>query len=545
MLSTTSGTALTAAWIAPVVAMLIGSAPGLAVPAALPHELFVPSDRCIACHNGLTGPDGRDVSIGTHWSPSMMANSARDPYWQAAVRREVLEHPAAAAAIEDECSACHMPMSRYAAKTADQKGRIFAHLPFRGRGALDALAEDGVSCSMCHQIRGSNLGQPDSFTAGFEVDADAPPGMRPAYGPFDVGQGRRRVMSSASTLEPNKGEHITRSELCATCHTLYTHSRGPDGRVIAELPEQMPYLEWRHSAYRDRESCQSCHMPAVDAETPITSVLAQSRPGLSQHVFRGGNFFMLRMLDRYRDALSVDAASSALQNAATHTVEHLRTETASVRLRRASLRGNQLVAVVEVENRAGHKLPTAYPSRRAWLHLRVTDGRGQTVFESGAFNADGSITGNDNDRAASRFEPHHRVIDAPDQVQVYEAIMARRNGSVTTGLLSATQFIKDNRILPDGFDKGSAGEDIAVQGGAYEDPDFQGGRDRVTYRIDVGGHRGPFRVEADLWYQPIAFRWAMNLMPFEAEETQRFVRWYRAMSEQSAIDIAGDQAVVR
>jgi hypothetical protein len=80
---------------------------------------------------------------------------------------------------------------------------------------------------------------------------------------------------------------------------------------------------------------------------------------------------------------------------------------------------------------------------------------------------------------------------------------------------------------------------------ACEDPDFQGGRDRVTYRIDVGDHRGPFRVEGDLWYQPIAFRWAMNLMPFEADETQGFVRWYRAMSEQSAIAIAGDQAVVR
>ena len=39
----------------------------------------------------------------------MKANAARDPYWQAAARREMLEHPTAAAAIQGECSKCHMP----------------------------------------------------------------------------------------------------------------------------------------------------------------------------------------------------------------------------------------------------------------------------------------------------------------------------------------------------------------------------------------------------------------------------------------------------
>ena len=44
-------------------------------------ELFVTSDRCLACHNGLVTPTGEDVSIGVGWRPSMMANAARDPYW--------------------------------------------------------------------------------------------------------------------------------------------------------------------------------------------------------------------------------------------------------------------------------------------------------------------------------------------------------------------------------------------------------------------------------------------------------------------------------
>ena len=83
----------------------------------------------------LTTPTGEDVSIGVSWRASMMANSSRDPYWQAAVRRETIDHPSAAREIEEECSICHMPMSRTKARAAAQPGRIFAHLPI-GAGAL-------------------------------------------------------------------------------------------------------------------------------------------------------------------------------------------------------------------------------------------------------------------------------------------------------------------------------------------------------------------------------------------------------------------------
>src|SRR4051794_23472553 len=74
--------------------------PHAQTPAAKPvvkaHQnlnLFSHSDNCIACHNNLAGPAGADVSIGTTWRSTMMANSARDPYWQASVRRETIDHP--------------------------------------------------------------------------------------------------------------------------------------------------------------------------------------------------------------------------------------------------------------------------------------------------------------------------------------------------------------------------------------------------------------------------------------------------------------------
>src|ERR1700730_12034452 len=77
---------------------------------------FQTSDRCLACHNGLTAPSGKDVSIGFDWRSSIMANSARDPYWQASVRREDIDHPEAHAEIEDGCADCHMPMAGHEAR---------------------------------------------------------------------------------------------------------------------------------------------------------------------------------------------------------------------------------------------------------------------------------------------------------------------------------------------------------------------------------------------------------------------------------------------
>ena len=64
-------------------------------------------------------------------------------------------------------------------------------------------------------------------------------------------------------LSPKEEKHIQKSEVCATCHTLYTKALGPGGKEVGELDEQMPYPEWLHSDYREKESCQSCHMPAV------------------------------------------------------------------------------------------------------------------------------------------------------------------------------------------------------------------------------------------------------------------------------------------
>jgi hypothetical protein len=509
-------------------------------------QIFHTSDRCMACHNGMIDTSGKDISIGANWSSSMMANSARDPYWQAGVRREIMDHAGAKAAIEDKCSSCHMPMARFMARTAGKQGGVFQHLPVAPAVTeVDILAANGVSCSMCHQITEEKLGTEESFTAGFVVDTQKPLGQRAVYGPFDVDDGRTRVMQSSTQFVPTMKTHIQDSAFCATCHTLYTHALGPNGEVVGELPEQVPYLEWKHSAYKESRNCQSCHMPVLAQATAISSVLGLPREAFSQHIFRGGNFFMPKIFNLNRTELGVEALPSDLNKTTNETVEHLQTKAARVTIREAGFTDDRLQIEVDVKNIAGHKLPTAYPSRRVWLNLIVRDRDGQIIFSSGKFNQDGSIEGNDNDDNPERYEPHYDVIENQQQVQIYEAIMVDHQGQVTTSLLSGVRYAKDNRLLPNGFDKKTAHEDIAVRGVAAEDTNFNDNGDTVSYSVAADKSHGPYSVDVTLRYQPIAYRWAKNLSAYEAMETKRFVGYYEQTAKESAVTLAQDQTLVK
>lgn len=499
---------------------------------------FETSDRCFPCHNGIATKSGEDISLGTSWRTSMMGNAGRDPYWMAGVRRETIDHPTATKAIEDECTICHMPMMRYEAKLAGGEGSVFAHLPPDAEKLDDRLAEDGVSCTVCHQITSEKLGTRESFVGGFRIDEKAPAGQRRIFGPFEPGVGHTTIMKSSATFKPEQGLHIRSSELCATCHTLLTQALDAEGKVIGELPEQVPYQEWLHSDFKEARSCQSCHMPVVDEDVADTSVFGVPRPGVSRHTFVGGNFFMQRILNKFRGDLDVKAMPQEMDAAVNRTINHLQHEAATLAVRSATLHDGRLDVDLDVHNLGGHKLPTAYPSRRAWLHVVVRDRAGRPVFESGTLGANGAIAGDDNDEDAAKVEPHYATISRPDQVQVYESVMAGADGQPTTGLLTAVRFMKDNRLLPQGFDKRTADAQVAVHGDAEGDLDFTGGSDHVAYQVTVGNAEGPFAVTAELWYQPIGYRWAMNLKKYDAAEPKRFVGYYEQTSQSSSVMLA-------
>ena len=91
------------------------------------------------------------------------------------------------------------------------------------------------------------------------------------------------------------------------------------------------------------------------------------------------------------------------------------------------------------------------------------------------------------------------------------------------------RYLKDNRLIPHGFDKKSAGQDIAVIGSAARTRASQM-RAINSYKVALGAAQGPFHIEVELWYQPIGYRWANNLKAYAAAEPRRFTNYFDAMS---------------
>ena len=197
------------------------------------------------------------------------------------------------------------------------------------------------------------------------------------------------------------------------------------------------------------------------------------------HEFVGANTFMLNMLKNNKQQLGVTATNFDDIIAATNVMLQ---SSANIELLSQSLSQGQLEFSLKINSQTGHKLPSAYPSRRVIVHVTVLDSSDNVVFESGKVNANGSVQGVASDFDSLAFEPHYDLITSSDQVQVYEAIMGNIDKEVNYTLLRGAIYLKDNRLLPNGFDKVTAPDDVAVAGDAYDDDDFIGGGDKISYR---------------------------------------------------------------
>ncbi len=490
------------------------------------NNLFAGSGLCAVCHTGMTDSAGANVSIDAAWRVTMMANAARDPYFQASVRGEIISNPSLQAVIEDTCSQCHTPMARYTVGATGDKSKLFGDGFLNPSNPQHAMALDGVSCTVCHQIRSERLGQPTSFDAGFAIDTSTPAGNRLVYGPFSVTDAQAALMKASSGFPPAQGPQIKQAELCATCHTLYTPYVDATGKVVGQFPEQMAYLEWQNSAYAGKQVCQDCHMPLAQGGVKLSVTGGDPRSPFFQHTFAGGNTYMVSILQAFGADLGVAASSDQLGAKLASMTDYDKTHVATLALDQTTLNGTKLSTNVIVKNLAGHKFPTGFPSRRAWLHVTVRDVDGRVIFESGAVKPDGLIVGNINDTDPAKFEPYFSEITSPDQVQIYEAIMGDTDGKVTTTLLRGAAYLKDDRLLPQGFDKAAAVKDIQVIGDAEKAKDFVGGGDAVHYVVDLSTAKGPFKLTAELLYQSIAYRWAQNLKQYNSAETARFLGYY-------------------
>ncbi len=494
---------------------------------------FAGSGDCSSCHTAITDSAGDDVSFDSNWRASTMANAARDPLWQAKVESEILRTPALQGAIEHKCITCHMPMAHTQAPSDGIPIAMFGSGFLNPANDLHEAAMDGVSCALCHQISAENLGEASTFSGHFPIDTTTTKD-RLIFGKYYDPS----VNKMSGNFIAVGGAQVEDSALCATCHTLYTSAVDAEGTPIVggeNFPEQTPYQEWEHSVFGDGNfpdtSCQDCHMPAISGTAKLTKRgSTPDRSGFGKHFYTGGNSFILAILRDNGAELGVTASSAQYDEAIDRSEAMLAQETGIVTIEAARVEGTEIKAKIRVNNLTGHKFPTGIPLRRSWIHLTMAEDDEPALFESGKPLANGDISGNDADVDQTLYEPHYDVISTGDQVQIYEAIMGDDADKLTYTLLRATGYLKDNRLLPEGFDKSSAPGDIAVQGAARDDADFMGGMDDVFYQSPVTGEHGLVTISADLLYQTVSSAFIKDLGQDSGagEHVSRFAGYYDA-----------------
>ena len=472
---------------------------------------FSGSGNCATCHDDLTDTSGENVSIARDWGTSMMANSTKDPFWQAKVATELERNPLLATTINDTCTKCHAPMANYEI-TKVQGGDITlfgADGILNPNHALYDAGMNGVSCTVCHQIADDGtLGTLDGFSGHYSIND-----TKTIYGQYSDIFGQPMINNTGYT--PAYSTHVSDSALCATCHNLKTPFVDDQGNIVSTgtgFPEQMPYTEWQLSIFDDAgsnpQSCQDCHMPETTSKVSARPNWLGTKDGFAKHELVGANTMMLTML---RDNAAQLGVTSSNMDLSINRARAMLQSAASVEIVSASVNNGTLEARIKVQNNSGHKAPTSYPSRRMWLNFKVTDSNNNIVFESGRINADGSIDGADNDSDQTLFEPHDNLLTSADQVQIYEPVMVDTKDNITYTLLRAARYIKDNRLTPKGFNKlNNIPEDVAVLGNAYDDKNFNLGSDELTYSIPVAV-AGELNVSVSLNYQTISHGFLQDL----------------------------------
>ena len=505
---------------------------------------FTGSGNCVNCHapdpdgEALVDEHGATVSPVADWQATLMANSARDPFWQAKVDHEGLVNPAHREAIENVCTACHAPQGFHEAHmtgAAGPNGYTMDDL------MADELGLDGVGCTGCHSIDNDNLAGRSNGDLPINTENVAWGGFE---NPWDG------LMSGQTGFIPAFGEHMRSSEVCASCHSLYTHTQDLDGEETGQIFfEQTTYLEWVNSAFNaENVQCQTCHMPLVEG-----GAIAATQPNwlfpqrFGKHHFVGGNAFMLKLMRDNAVQLNLSATSTQFDSTIARTTASLQQSTANLNVRQLASSPDEWAFEVEVENLAGHKFPSGYPARVAFLEFTLVSTSGDTLFHSGAWSRENGIAGRD-----AGWEPHWNEITEENQVQIYELVLGDVAGQTTQVLERAAEVLKDNRLVPRGFSSlHPAYDTVAVGPMASLDADFNhrlgeegSGTDRLVYRVPAVDGSSGVEATVRLHYQAVPAQWVAAMFEFsdQSERIANFESMYDA-ADRTPVVVAEQRAM--
>lgn len=496
------------------------------------NTYFKSSGHCYGCHGpdannfSMIDEDGFDVNVSDDWRSTMMANSAHDPFWRAKVSHEILVNPAHQVELENKCTSCHAPAGHHNNVLTGAGPYSIAQLE------QDAVGLDGVSCVPCHIQSADSIGS--LFSGNLRFDTLG----RPLYGPYDDGL-FGSPMSSFVGYEPLYSPHINDAGLCAGCHTLITGTVDLSGVPTGgHFVEQATYHEWLNSSFNtdvdpdNGITCQGCHVPRIDDAVVISAnyLFLQGRSPYGLHHFAGANTFMLQLLKDNIAALGLTAQESHFDSTLALTYTQLQQNSLMLDVAVVGRAPDTAYINVALTNLAGHKFPSGYPSRRAFVELDVLNDEGDTLFSSGGWDAEYEVNGHD-----TEWEPHHDVITAEDQAQIYEQVMADVNGDKTTVLERAAGLLKDNRLVPLGFSTAHPSYDTTlIENVPASDIDFNrdglgvegSGTDIVHYHVPMNGYTGPAHIHAKFWYQTAPPRWMQEMFAYNSTEIDTFRTMY-------------------
>jgi hypothetical protein len=252
---------------------------------------------------------------------------------------------------------------------------------------------------------------------------------------------------------------------------------------------------------------------------------------------------MLDMMKDHRDTLDLRAFSSQFDSVRAATFRMLQDNTLDMVLTEIDRTDDSLFVDVELINKAGHKFPSAYPSRIAYVQIIATNDVGDTIFSSGLLDEGYELINRD-----IEFEPHYDLITSEEQVQVYEYVMADETGAETTVLSQADFPLKDNRLAPFGFtDTHFAYDTVGLYGQVLNDDDFnltetgeQGsGTDITSYHIFTDGYVGPVDVKVSVYFQVTPPRWLESMFEYQSEDIDLF-NWMYETADKDPVKVVCD-----
>lgn len=276
---------------------------------AYAYKDFESAKKCRTCH----------TAFYEQWSQSMMSQAYTHHWDEIEYFDLAVAHAAKVPELKDAvdgCNGCHAPLAYMA-------GVLPPARPSEG-----SMANESVSCEVCHLIQGTKENPPHNFSYIIQP------------GPTKYSSRENAMESPAHKIVTSPFHRTT--EFCGICH----NEKNPFGIWVKSTQ-----LEWAEGPYaKEGVRCQDCHMP----KTPfIYASMGRKYDDARLHLFHGAH-----------DPGKVRGTIELRINPDIREAEP----------------GEVVVFTVALFNqKTGHKFPTgSVEDRIAWLDVTASDASGKT-----------------------------------------------------------------------------------------------------------------------------------------------------------------------